>query len=342
MTLSTPEVAATSKMETDILVLLPVYNDWDALRQLLPLLDSELGKVGCTAGILIVDDASTTAAGQCIVPGPWAAIQAATLLRLRRNVGHQRAIAIGLAYAEKCRKAPVVVVMDADGEDDPRDVPRLVQRALDNKGTRVVFAERTRRTEGVVFQVCYRAYQIMHLLLTGIRVRVGNFSAIPMELLSSLVIVSEMWNHYAAAVFKSQVPYETIPTRRAQRLSGRSSMNFVRLVIHGLSALSVHGELIGVRVIVVASLALLGLGTAMVGAFLTHTFLFALPPWALILFIVLGALFVHVASFAAIFVIVILQTRVNTNFLPTRDYEYFIQRASRVPIPSAPSPGGAS
>jgi hypothetical protein len=38
----------------------------------------------------------------------------------------------------------------------------------------------------------------------------------------------------------------TVPTERAPRLCGESRMNFVALVGHGLSALSVHAELIGV------------------------------------------------------------------------------------------------
>ena len=319
-------------MDTDVLVLLPVFNDWDAVRQLLPLLDNELAKAEYAASVLIVDDASTTNAADGFMPTRCDALGAATVLRLRRNVGHQRAIAIGLAYAENNQNAKVVVVMDADGEDAPQDVPRLVRRVIEDKESRIVFAERTRRAEGFVFQACYRAYQLLHLMLTGIRVRVGNFSAIPWNLLSSLMVVSEVWNHYAAAVFKSRIPYETIPTRRRERLSGHSHMNFVGLVIHGLSALSVHGELIGVRVVVVTSLAIAIFGLSAVAAFLIHTLVSPLSPWALVSAAVLGGLLFHIAFLALIFVFVILQTRINMNFLPIRDHHYFIQSVSEVPV----------
>jgi hypothetical protein len=66
-------------------------------------------------------------------------------LRLRRNLVHQRTIAIGLAHIGEY-EARDVVVMDSDGEDDPRDVPRLVARMQEERG-RSVFAERTRRSE---------------------------------------------------------------------------------------------------------------------------------------------------------------------------------------------------
>ena len=73
---------------------------------------------------------------------------------------------------------------------------------------------------------------------------------IPRERLSCLVASSELWNHYAAAAFASRQPYATIPTRRATRLDGRSKMNFVNLVIHGLSAISVYSDAIGVRLLI--------------------------------------------------------------------------------------------
>ena len=144
------------------------------------------------------------------------------MLRLRRNLGHQRAIAVGLAYVEDCLQADAVVIMDGDGEDDPADVPRLLERLEEEGDEKIVFAERTpavgvTRVSGS-FMHCTSCCT---LLLTGKGVRVGNFSAIPRRRLSSLVVVAELWNHYAAAVFRSRQPYCMIPTRRAERLCGR-------------------------------------------------------------------------------------------------------------------------
>src|SRR2546425_1137496 len=70
-----------------------------------------------------------------------------------------------------------------------------------------------------------------------------------------------MWNHYAAAVSKSRHALALVPTQRAQRLDGKSKMNYSNLVIHGLSAMSVHGDTIRVRLLVATSL-LIGLTLA--------------------------------------------------------------------------------
>ena len=47
------------------------------------------------------------------------------LIWLFGNIGHQRAIAVGLVVASRIEEIEAVVVMDADGEDRPEDVSRL-------------------------------------------------------------------------------------------------------------------------------------------------------------------------------------------------------------------------
>ena len=153
--------------------------------------------------VLVVDDGSIRERGDGAPWGPLEAIERMEVLTLRRNLGHQRAIAIGLAYIEARLEPEAVVVMDGDGEDDPRDIPRLLDRLRAEGGRKIVFAERSRRSESSTFRVFYWLYRQAHYVLTGQRVRVGNFSVIPRRRLISLVAVAEMWNHYAAAAFRS-------------------------------------------------------------------------------------------------------------------------------------------
>ena len=188
---------------------------------------------------------------------------------------------MGLAHLEHERECGTVVVMDSDGEDDPADVPRLLAACSAARGRNIIFAERTRRSESRLFRFCYSLYRIANRLLTGRSIRFGNFSAIPRPALESLAVVSELWNHYPAAVIKSRLPYQLVPTRRAKRLYGESRMNFVGLVTHGLSALSVDSETIGVRLLLVSLvtivLILAGLLATLAVRLTTHL---AIPGWA--------------------------------------------------------------
>ncbi len=310
----------------EVTILLPVFNDWVALGKLLRLVDPVLTRAGIVVRVLVVDDGST----QAMSTGPFGdgfrSIAAVEVLHLRRNLGHQRAIAIGLAYLEAEEPGcQLVVVMDSDGEDDPHDIPRLIERA-DQTGRRaMIFAERTKRSETLFFRVCYSLYRLVHRVLTGRSVRVGNFSAIPRRRLSSLVATSELWNHYAAAAFTSRQPYETIPTARARRLDGRSKMNFVGLVIHGLSAISVYSDTIGVRLMIATS-GLIGLDVAALlltlGVRLTTNL--AIPGWATTVFGVLLILLMQATLFLFVFSFMILAGRNAASFLPIRDYIHFV------------------
>src|SRR5436190_19681145 len=97
------------------LIVIPVFNDWESLRLLIARLDDSLSTASMRASLLVVDDGSTKAP-EALVSHSIKAIDEVRLLTLRRNVGHQRAIAIGLAYAHENLACDEVVVMDADGE----------------------------------------------------------------------------------------------------------------------------------------------------------------------------------------------------------------------------------
>jgi polyisoprenyl-phosphate glycosyltransferase len=316
-----------------ITILVPVYNDWAAAGLLITALERELLAANRFASVLVVDDGSSMALGTAFDNIPGEAIVSLDILHLRCNVGHQRAIAIGLAYLGAQASRDAVVVMDGDGEDRPEDVDRLVSALEEYGSDRVVFAERTRRSEGLVFAALYWMFRMVHLALTGERVRVGNFCVIPRSLLQRLVAVSDLWNHFAAAVFHARIPYATIPTVRGTRYAGRSQMNFVGLVTHGLSAMSVFGDRIGVRLLLVTCALTLAVIAAAAGIALWHLGAgVPLPAW--FPYAGLGLLMFVFLAFATslAFVFVILSGRGNPGFLPLREHVHYVSHKASIPM----------
>lgn len=318
-------------LDKPFVVLLPVFNDWTALRKLLVILDAVSKEHDLSLQVLIVDDGSTIPADEGFAEQGFATFECVEILRLRRNLGHQRAIAIGLAYVEDKIPCQAVILMDSDGEDDPRDVPRLLRKYHEEWEQKIIFAERTKRSESWIFQLFYALFKLLHYVLTSREVRVGNFSVIPADRLASLVVVSEMWNHYAAAAYKSRQPLALLPTQRSQRLDGKSQMNFTNLVLHGLSAISVYSDTIGVRLLAATSL-LIALSLAgLVGLVAVRLLAdVAIPGWApftagTLLFILFQAI-----MFSFIFSFIILGNRQGSTFLPLRDYRYFVGRLKTV------------
>jgi polyisoprenyl-phosphate glycosyltransferase len=319
-----PHAAAVT--DAEFVIALPLFNDWSALGLLLPTVDAALAAQGLDASVLVIDDGSTDEIPAELAAMSYRAVLSMRVLRLRRNLGHQRAIAIALAYIEQHVPCEAVIVMDADGEDSPADIPRLVEQYRREQGSMIVFAERRKRAETALFRLLYHAYRLLHRALTGYGVRVGNFSIIPRTRLAGLVVVSELWNHYAAAVFRSRQPYSTIRTARSVRLSGSSHMNFVSLVVHGMSAISVYGDRVFVRLLVfgacLAAAATIGLAAVIATRLLTSL---AIPGWATMAAGLLVLVLVQALTFMASLTFLGLGNRQHAPFVPARDYELYVE-----------------
>ncbi|MEW6131444.1 MAG: glycosyltransferase [Acidobacteriota bacterium] len=308
-----------------LLIVTPIFNDWEAFELLLDALDASLQADNLEVDILAIDDGSSRPFCGLKQINRFKAIRHLEILELARNLGHQRAIAVGLAYVEANKPCEAVIVMDSDGEDDPKEVPRLVQAYKRQAESKVIFALRTRRSESRTFRIFYVLYKGIYYLLSGSKVRVGNFSIIPCAMLKRLVVVSEIWNHYAAGILKAKIPYAEIPTARGRRLAGRSRMNFVSLVMHGLGAISVHGDIIGVR----ALLATLGLITISIVAIAIVIIIrtattYAIPGWASTLVTSFFIILMQAVMIVLLFAFMILNGRSNLGFLPRRDYSHFV------------------
>ena len=318
-------------------MLTPVLDDWVAARQLLSLLDSAFGPKSDAISILLVDDGSTEQPPAHFGAGPHACLQNVSVLKLKKNLGNQRAIAVGLCHIAEKITCDAVVVMDSDGEDDANDAVRLVDKLREFNGGEnlapIIFAERTQRSESFVFRLGYLGYRMLHYVLTGRGIRFGNFSIIPRARLVGLTVEPMIWNHYAATVVGGRLPLGTIPTRRAARLDGKSRQGFVRLVIHGLSALSCYNDIIGVRLLLFSSL-LLGWSVFGIVAILTLRFFdyFHLPGWTSVLAGILIVFLLQVITLTTNFTMQMISARSVQPFLPARDYSWYVDRVESYPI----------
>jgi polyisoprenyl-phosphate glycosyltransferase len=312
---------------TQVVVMMPVYEDWELAIELCRTIDRIVkAELPYRVSVLLIDDGSTAVTYQKELPFCPQALEHVSVLVLRRNVGHQRAIAIGLTHLQQQRHADIVVVMDADGEDRPEDIPRLIGALQASPCPIAVFAERGKRLEVTTFRVLYNCYRMLHKILTGRDMRFGNFSALPWSFLDAVVVFPELWNHYAATIVKSRLPYSRVRADRGARLKGHSRMNFISLVVHGMSALFANQELVGTRMLLImlASVATLFVLIAAVVAVKLLTTL-AIPGWATM---TMGLLLILITQmFVAAFILVfsIMMNRSQLSFLPVRDYSHFIR-----------------
>ncbi len=319
------------KNNGDIIILTPVYNDWESAFILLRQLDEVLAKNNLEASVVIVDDGTPVISSAEDFDGlSFSAIQDVEVLTLARNMGNQRAQAIGIGYVAANRQCGTLVLMDSDLEDPPEYVPELIAKANES-GNEIVFADRTRRSEGATFRVLYQAYKYLYKVLTGMPISIGNFSAIPGRLVRRIANISEIWSHFPAGIMRARVPFRAIPTVRGRRLKGESKMNLVSLVVHGLSGFAVHADVVGVRIIIaifaVGGVILAGLVMVIAKRFLFDFFVLG---WTSLVVIVLGVAVIQ-TFFAAIFMaFMILSGRNHRTIIPGIDFRDFILERQQV------------
>ena len=314
-----------------IAVLMPVRDDWTSVAELIRRLDRTFNSYHYQFAVILVNDGSVQSWLKNDFEHPFTAVRSIRIINLKRNVGHQRAIAIGLTFVFEALPCDGLLVMDADGEDTPEGALQLLQAFSAGNGSKAVFAERTRRSESLLFRTSYVVYRTLHWILTGLKVRVGNFCVIPESYLLTLTVLSDLWNHFAAAVFHARLPFVLVPIPRGHRIAGVSKMNFVALVKHGLSAISVFGDRVGVRILIAslvgAFLAFVGICSAVWVRLFTEL---AIPGWATYVFGTLAIILIQLITIASSFTFFMLSNRTNLGFVPLRDCPLFIQDSIEV------------
>lgn len=255
-----------------IVVVTPVFED----RQAATLLFAELlVLLGESLFVIAIDD------GSVHEPLGLESLEPAcgVILRLKRNVGHQRAIAIGLSYAaDLLPHAECIAVMDSDGEDMPSTLPEML-RALSSQGTDVVVAQRRRRLDSLRFRVFYAVYKGLFRLLTGRRLAFGNYMVLKPEALRRLVAMQELWTHVASCVLASRLRIGTCSVDRGARYAKQSQMKFVDLVLHGFRAAMVFVEEVLVRIGVACAMVAALAGVAIAATIGLRIAGFATPGW---------------------------------------------------------------
>lgn len=155
---SAPESPAGGPIP-DLSVIVPVYDEEESLPELAREIAAALDPTGLDYEVIYADDGSTDGS-----PAVLAALAAADrrvrVLRIRRNSGLSAALDAGFAHA----RAPVLVTLDADLQNDPAEIPRLLAELADCD---VVCGVRARRRDDWLRRASSRIANAVRNRLTG-------------------------------------------------------------------------------------------------------------------------------------------------------------------------------
>ncbi len=210
---------------------------------------------------VVVDD---TAGNDPEMPG-LAALPDVTVVTPPFNLGHQRALVYGLrVIAPDMQESDLIVTMDADGEDQPEDLPRMLAPLIEtpDKRNMLCVARRTERQESFKFQVMYFFFRIMFRTLTGVTVRSGNYAAYRGWLARRMLLHPSFDICYSSTLVSLDMLVTAVPCARGHRYAGQSRMNVFRLFMHGIRMLVPFTDRIAVRALS-AFAAMFGVGVVL-------------------------------------------------------------------------------
>ena len=218
----------------NFIILLPLYNDWENLKILIKKIKKIKFNENFNYKILVIDDCSKTKSKKKIQS------KNIKILRLYKNFGSQRAIAIGLKYIFRnfTKDYKFTIIMDSDGQDDPKILKKMIQLFNLNEDEAVV-VQRTNRKEQLWFRILYKVYKIIFLMFVCKQIKFGNFSLINNKYLFKVIDSNDLWAAYPATIIKNFKKIKKINYERLKRYKGITKMNLIKLFDHALRVFSV-------------------------------------------------------------------------------------------------------
>ena len=219
-----------------IIILIPVYNDWESLNKLLSEINENIKSFSdINFECLIVNDASTIQSSELKKPSNFLSID---LLNMKENRGHARCNAFGIRYAIQNKEFDNLILMDGDGEDRPEEIKSLIEKTKENPSLSVV-AKRVKRSEGLFFQFLYQLHKVITFIFTGKNVNFGNYSILTRSDVEKLHSKASLWSSYSGSVKKNLKSFQEINSTRGLRYFGPSQMSLFKLMVHSFSIIAV-------------------------------------------------------------------------------------------------------
>jgi dolichol-phosphate mannosyltransferase len=178
--------------EAFVSVVLPVYNEARVLPELVERLSAALSSCGCRYEVIFVNDGSRDDSS-AVLDDLAARDPFVRVLHFSRNFGHQAAVQAGLLQAD----GDVVAVMDADLQDDPDALPRLLEQWA--AGYDVVYVIRTARKENPLKRFLFAAfYRVLNLVSEiPMPMDAGNFGLVDRRVAQEIARLPDRDRYYS-------------------------------------------------------------------------------------------------------------------------------------------------
>lgn len=207
-------------------LIVPVYNEEENLGPLYGELRRVCDGLGFGYEILFIDDGSRDGSF-AVLAGLQKKDRRVKVLRLRKNFGQTAALSAGFDYA----RGEIIVTLDADLQNDPRDIPRLLAKI--SEGYDIVNGwRRKRRDRFLTRRLPSNAANWLIARITGIRLHDFGctLKAFRSEVVKSIKLYGELHRFIPAIASNIGVLIAEIEVHHRPRIHGKSKYNIFRFV----------------------------------------------------------------------------------------------------------------
>jgi glycosyltransferase involved in cell wall biosynthesis len=217
----------------DVSVVIPGLNEGESLSELARRVHEALEPLG-TYELIFVDDGSTDDSWQRIVALHEQYPQVRGVC-LRRNFGKAMALTAGF----RASRAPILVMMDADLQDDPADLPRFLEKL--REGCDVVVGWKVKRLDPLNRRLLSKLFNGTVSWLTQVRLHDMNcgFKAFRREVIETVPIYGDLFRFIPALAAAQGFRIREIPITHHSRKYGRSRYGLERVLRGAFDLISV-------------------------------------------------------------------------------------------------------
>tara|TARA_B100001971_G_C18232532_1_gene564867 strand:+ start:746 stop:1705 length:960 start_codon:yes stop_codon:yes gene_type:complete len=213
--------------KTKLSVVVPLYNEDSNINILYKEIKKVLQKLNKEYEIIFVDDGSTDK-GYEKLQEIYNSSEHVKIIKFRRNFGQSAAICAGFFNS----KGEVIIVMDADLQNDPRDILKLLDKL--NEGYDLVSGWRFNRNDPFSKRLSSKLANWMHKKLTGLKIHDSGctLKAYKRESIKNLNLFGEMHRYIPALINLKGFKISEVKVNHRSRKYGRTKYGMSRLV-HG-------------------------------------------------------------------------------------------------------------
>ena len=205
-------------------VVVPLYNEQDNVMPLYTRLTAVMENTDSPFELIFVDDGSTDASFR-LLSEISAVDQRVIVLKLRRNFGQTAALAAGFDHAT----GEYVIAMDGDLQDQPEDIPRLLEKL--DEGYDIVSAWRKREENLLLRQIPSRCANWLIAKLSGVGIHDfgTTFKVYRRELLAQVPLYAQFHRFIPALASSFSASICEVPVQQKKRVSGESKYGIGRI-----------------------------------------------------------------------------------------------------------------